>query len=598
MKQQIADNLKWALGELGVRNEEVTVEPPSNMTFGDYSSNIALKLGKKLGKAPFSLAEEIVSKLPREEWIEKVQVLKPGFINFWISKHLHLEELQKIIADDAVFFESSLFKKKKIIYEFTDPNPFKEFHIGHLYSNAVGESLARITSFLGAEVRRANYYGDVGMHVAKSLWGLKRKIQEENITLEILERKPLKERIKFLGQSYAMGAQAYESDEKAKEEMKDINYAVFIAGQEYLKKHQNWMPQVDYKKFVDREKVDLDEINTLYTKGKEWSLEAFEEIYKILGTKFDFYYPESIVGEFGMKLVLDNVKKNIFTKSEGAIIFDGEKYGLHTRVFINSLGLPTYEAKELGLAPTKYKDFQYDKSYIVTGNEINDYFKVLLTALKQINPTLAEKTTHIGHGMVRLPEGKMSSRTGKIMTGESLIEAAKEEVKTLMKNTEVSESERKQVIERIAIGAVKFALLKQGIGTDIEFNIKESVSFTGNSGPYIQYTIVRCDSVINKASGDADTSNVKTSAPEEEALLRLLAQFPDIVFEAAQKISPHIIANYLFEVAQKFSFFYEKHPILQAQGVEKNTRILLTKATSFVLKRGLYLLGISSVEKM
>ena len=157
-------------------------------------------------------------------------------------------------------------------------------------------------------------------------------------------------------------------------------------------------------------------------KGKEWSLEAFNKMYNLLGTKFDYDYPESMMAELGQKMVIENLQKGIFTKSQGAIIFEGEEYGLHNRVFINSLGLPTYEAKDLGNAPTKYKDFPYDKSYIITANEINEYFKVVLTALGKINSDLAKKTIHIGHGIVRLPDGKMSSRTGKVMTGQYLME--------------------------------------------------------------------------------------------------------------------------------------------------------------------------------
>ncbi len=599
MKLQIADTIKIALGELGIRNEEVIVESPSNMSFGDYSSNIALKLSKKYKKNPFTFAEEIVSKLPNMPMIEKTQVLKPGFINFWISKHLHLEEIQKMISGNQTFFESALYKNKKIMFEYTDPNPFKEFHIGHLYSNAVGESLARITSFLGANVKRANYYGDVGMHVAKSIWGLKKKMRDENMTIADLGKKTLKIRVQFLGQAYAIGAQAYESDEKAKQEMKDINYAVFIAGQEYLKKNRGIEPTVNYRKYLDGKHIDLDELTHLYMKGKDWSLEAFEEMYKKLGTQFDYDYPESMMAELGQKMVLENLKKGIFKKSEGAVIFEGEKYGLHNRVFINSLELPTYEAKDLGNAPTKYKDFPYDKSYIVTANEINEYFKVVLTALSKINPNLAKKTIHVGHGIVRLPDGKMSSRTGKILTAESILDFAKNEVQKVMKRTEVDEKEKEEVIEKIAIAAIKFALLRQGIGSDIEFSIRESVSFSGNSGPYIQYTLVRCNSILNQLPSKTETvEGVYELAPEEENLLRALSQFADVILEAGQNIAPHLIATYLFSIAQKFSLFYEKYPILKAQGSEKNLRILLTEGTAFVLEKGLYLLGIETVEKM
>jgi len=599
MKLQIANNIKIALAVLNIQNEEVPVDPPQNPSFGDYTSNVALKLAKKYNKNPVWLADHIIANLPKEAWLERAEVMKPGFINFWISKRFHLEELQKIIQSDDIFFQSSMYVGKKMMFEYTDPNPFKEFHIGHLYSNAVGESLARIASFLGATVKRANYYGDVGMHVAKSLWGMKKKMRDENVSLVDLEKKLLKERVQFLGQSYAIGAQAYEGDEKAKEEMKDINYAVFVAGQEYLKQKKGIQPTVDYRKYLTGKHVNLDSLSKLYMKGKTWSLQAFDEMYKILGTNFDYDYPESMMAELGQKMVLEYLEKGVFKKSEGAVIFEGEKYGLHNRVFINSLGLPTYEAKDLGNAPTKFKDFPYDLSYIITANEINEYFKVVLNALSKINLSLAKKTIHIGHGMVRLPEGKMSSRTGKIMTGEFLINTTEQEVEKVMENTEVGSENRRQTVGKIAIGAIKFALLRQGIGSNIEFNLNESVSFSGNSGPYIQYTYVRCQSVLKQTSFTSKTINLDNPIGQEENdLLRTLVQFSETVFEAGQKNAPHIIAGYLFSVAQKYSAFYENCPILKAEDAEKEFRLSLTLATSLVLKKGLHLLAIETVEKM
>lgn len=268
--------------------------------------------------------------------------------------------------------------------EFTDTNPFKEFHIGHLYSNIVGESLSRLLEAQGANVRRVIYQGDVGMHVAKAVWGFMQNLENksgQDLVLRIanLEEKSLHEKIKFLGDAYSYGSRAFEDDSQAAEQIKVLN-----------------------KKIYDK---DI-EVMPAYNVGREWSLKYFETIYARLGTKFDNYYFESEVGPEGSKIVKEYQLKGIFEESDGAIIFPGEKYGLHNRVFINSLGLPTYEAKELGLAPRKYKDFSYDMSVIVTGNEINEYFRVLLKALELIYPDIAVKTKHISHGMVRIPEGK------------------------------------------------------------------------------------------------------------------------------------------------------------------------------------------------
>src|SRR3989344_6465982 len=238
---------------------------------------------------------------------------------------------------------------------------------------------------------------------------MQRRIHDTRITIHDLEEKSLEKRIQFMGESYAESNRAYEEDEKAKEEIASLNKKIFA---------------------LDAEVADI------YSKGRGWSLEYFENIYKRLGAKFDFYYFEREVGETGLQLVKEYLDRGVFEKSDGAIVFPGEKYGLHRRVFINSEGLPTYEAKELGLAPTKYKNFPYDLSVIVTGSEIIDYFKVLIAALKEIYPSLAEKTRHVAHGMVRLAHGKMSSRTGEVMRAENLLDEVKRRALELMASSE------------------------------------------------------------------------------------------------------------------------------------------------------------------
>src|SRR6185369_48640 len=421
LKDGITAELKNVLEQLNLSELSATVDYPADPKHGDYSSNVALVAAKKQGKNPVELAESIAEKLRglNSKIIEKIDVVRPGFINFWIKQ----EVLQERMQEDISIPETE--KGKKIVVEYTDPNPFKEFHIGHLYSNVVGESIARLDEAVGATVWRADYFGDVGMHVAKSLWGLLKKFDEDKIAIADLAKKSLHERIAYFGQAYALGATAYEEVDSAKEAMKELNFLCFKAAQEVVLSTFNEQPQVDYDRFIKEGSYQYEEIKELYKIGREWSLAYFETIYERLGTKFAGYYPESRTGEFGYGMVMEGLKKDVFEKGEGgAIIFPGSKYGLHERVFINSLGLPTYETKDFGNAVVKQKDFAYDKSVIVTGNEINDYFHVVIKALSLLYAELGEKTFHLGHGMVRLPEGKMSSRTGKIKTGESLLDAA------------------------------------------------------------------------------------------------------------------------------------------------------------------------------
>ena len=545
---------------------EIQLDRPTESSHGDYATNVALVLAKKIGKNPRTLAEEIISLLVKETIFEKVEVAGPGFINFFIARKVLFEELQKVLQQKKNYGRSTAQKSKKIIVEFTDPNPLKEFHVGHLYSNAVGESLCRLLEALGATVKRANYQGDIGLHVAKAVWGYQ-ELEKEHPEFQATS-------VKDWALGYVFGAQKYEEEEGAKAEINDINKRLYAKS--------------DKKLFA------------LYQHGRRCSLEYFEAIYRRLGMKFDYYFFESEVMTKGKEIVQEGLEKGIFQESQGAVIFPGEQYGLHSRVFINSQKLPTYEAKELGLAVTKYKKYKYDKSIVLTGNEINEYFKVLLTAIGALFPEIASKTTHIGHGMVRLPEGKMSSRTGKVIAGDALLNDVKEKVSLMDSLEKVLPKEKDAIAEKITMGAVKYAFLKSNIGQDIIFDAEKSLAIKGNSGPYLQYAVVRCKSVLKKAGVRITKPKAEQIISEEEVLvLRMLFRFPEIVQEAAEKLAPNIICNFAFDLAQQYNTFYDKQPILKVEDKEiKNFRLLLTAATKQVLENALCLLGIEVPERM
>src|SRR5258706_5600824 len=636
-------------GSASSPQEEVKIElsKPSDPSHGDYTTNVAFSLSKKLGENPIQAAEKIASKFgnyssserseSRSEennssrqartvntFLKKIEVAKPGFINFYLPEEFLITHLSQLLEDpkkvalmgnvvnepNGPKVPNGKFAGKRVIIEFTDPNPFKEFHIGHVYTNTVGESLARLHEAMGATVQRADYYGDVGMHIGKTLWGLQKKFVEDGISFEDLGKRSLNERIEYFGKSYAKGSTVYEDDRKAQLEIQKINKLVYIAAQKMWKAEKGISPQVDYLKGGKVDEKELDEIYELYTKGRSWSLEYFDGIYKRLGMKFTGDYPESLAGEKGYVLVKEHIKDGVFKEDNGAVIFTGEEHGLHTRVFINSLGLPTYEAKELGLAVWKNEEFPYDFSIILTGNEINEYFRVLMKALSLIRPDLASKSLHVGHGMVRLPEGKMSSRTGKIVTGEWLLDEAVNKAKELSK-----EGTDSQVSEMVGIGAIKYAFLKSSIGKDIEFDFETSLSLNGNSGPYIQYSYARTQSLLEKAKANSVILNEmkdlilkRDSSPsaqndiltqEELQILRRLVQFQETVEKATENLAPNIVAEYLFDLSQEFNLFYQKHRIVDTPSQEeKEFRLGLTRGVGIILKQGLYLLGIQAPERM
>ena len=551
-----------ALGALGIEAGVVVLERPADSSHGDYATNVALAYAKVAGISPRELAGKLVEKIletPTEE-IKELEIAGPGFINFRLSDEYLAQALKDALEQGAQWGENKKLEGKKVIVEYTDPNPFKEFHIGHLMSNAIGESISRIVKASGAETRRACYQGDVGMHVAKTIWGIK-KLSEGTPHLATL--------IQRLGIAYSLGATGYENNVEAKTEIIEIN-----------------------KKIYEHSDAQVDE---LYNNGLKVSLDYFETIYEKLGTKFDYYFFESKTGEFGKKVVLDNPA--IFEQGEGgAIVYKGdEEKGLHTRVFINSEGLPTYEAKELGLAKIKYDTYPYDASIVITGNEVNAYFRVLLDAMAKVFPDLALKTIHISHGMLRLPTGKMSSRTGDVITAESLIADTKEKARTKISTELFSSDEQDELAEKIAIGAIKYSILRQASGKDIIFDFEQSLSFEGDSGPYLQYTYARTRSLLEKAGGKTiDALGVHTGT---NMLHKRLLHFPEIVLRANEEREPHHIATYLIELAREFNSFYGNTIVLDGKEDEPY-KLALVKAVSQTMKNGLSLLGISAPERM
>jgi arginyl-tRNA synthetase len=630
MKNELTGLLQKIIQEFGVTDVVPEVKIIDDATHGDYTTNIAMRLSKQLKKSPMDIALQVQEELNKRknstshkntdhniskvdhinaykfagndvlQDIEAIEVAQPGFINFTMAEAMLSTQLIGVLKQRKAYGTGRSDISQKVVVEFTDPNPFKEFHIGHLYSNSVGESVSRLLESQGHTVRRVCYQGDVGMHVAKALFGLL-QIPDVEKKLESLVHEPLADRAKFMGQAYVVGARAFEEDSTAAESMKALNRLGFIAAQAMWVKEKGITPIINYRNDTAIDEAELQKVSTLYVRGRAWSLEYFETIYRRLGTIFEGYYFESFVGELGAKLVRDHVADGVFEQSDGAIIYRGEKKGLHTRVFINKLGLPTYEAKELGLAPTKQSEWPYDRSIIVTGNEINEYFKVLLAALSEISPELAIKTKHMGHGMVRKSDGsKMSSRSGVVLTGEGLLDEVKESVYTLLdkSTSKYTADERENIAERAAVAAVKYSLLRVSLPSDVAFDISTSVSFEGDSGPYLLYTYARCQSVLRKSgSSPQDLKSVSTTMNQEEkSIARMISFYPEIVTAVATDLTPNVLCTYLFELAQLFNAFYAKHQILE--GESKDLRLLLTTATAQVLQNGLGLLGIETVERM
>lgn len=565
MIEKLTELIKKAGQNIDVVFDGVQFEHPDSFEFGDYSTNVALIYAKKLAQNPRELANRIVNEITQNlpEEIEKVEVAGVGFINFFFSRNFFSQKVKEILTTDN-FGKGALLQGKTYLFEYTDPNPFKAFHIGHLMANAVGETLSRLAAFQGAEVKRICYQGDIGLHVAKTIWAMR----QARIAFPH-DEDSIDDKIKFMGDAYVVGVNAYEDDEAAREEIKEINKKLF-------------------------EKSDLD-LQVYYDKGREWSLLYFDKIYKKLGTRFDDFIFESEVSPKAVEIVKSH--QDVFTQSDGATVFKGEDFGLHTRVFLNSQGLPTYEAKELANAFEKASRFKFDASVITSANEINDYFKVIFKALELIDKESASKTKFVGHGMLRFKEGKMSSRKGNIITGESLIHETTDAILSKMEGRDIEEEKKADIANTIAIGAIKYTILRQSIGKDIIFDREKAISFEGDSGPYLQYAFVRIQSLLKKAN-EANISYGFERVPETLfEIERILYIFPEIAKEAFLENAPHKLLEYLTELTGAFSSFYASEAI-----VTDNTfgpyKLSISKATSKVLEQGLSLLGIAVVYEM
>ena len=562
IKQQLQKAIGQALVDLNIEVKDFGLEYPTDFAYGDFSSNVAMIHAKISKQNPKVLAEKIVEKLNAQKipTVEKIEVAGPGFMNFYLAREFFAKNVEQILKD-ADYGKNNLYEGKKIMIEHTNLNPFKLFHIGHLVNHSVGESISRLLENAGAEVKRVSYGGDVGLHVAKTIWGM----------LESPYDKSTKEEpITYIGRVYVEGDKAFESDGMLSQNIKEIN-----------------------KKIFDRSD---EEINKLYDWGRAESLKYFEKVYAMLGVKFAYHFFESDMAPIGMFVVDEFMQKGIFEKSEGAIVFKGEQYGLHTRVFVNSQGLPTYETKELGLTKRKMEMYPFDLSIVVTANEQNDYFKVLLKVIGLVFPEIASKMRHISHGFLRLPTGKMSSRKGGVIAGESLIHDVKHIVLEKISNRELTEDEKKNILDTVALAAIKFTILKQSPGSDIIFDMEKSLSFEGDSGPYLQYSIVRAQSVLNKAEKEGIKTN---KIPEEVSdFERLLSRFADIVDNATVELAPQQIVTYLLQLSGAFNSYYAVNKIVDATDETSSYKVALTQSFVQIMNHGLSLLGISVPEKM
>jgi arginyl-tRNA synthetase len=549
MEEKLRLAVGEALAKAGAADTTFAIEWPSDLSHGDYATNAALSAAKQLGKNPRDLAEELAVSLRASlpGIVEKIEVAGPGFINFTLARPVIAGVVKQVGELGDEWGKGASLEGKTYSIEYSCPNPFKEMHIGHLMSTIIGEALSRVTENAGAHVIRDSYGGDVGPHVAKALWGLREKgISAPGNAQEI-------------GDAYAHGSRAYDESETAKAEIDEINKTIY-------------------------EGTDA-ELMELWRTGRDISVEAFQTLYKRLDTHFDYFLFESETAQPGLELVRDGLARGVFTESEGAVIYEGEKKGLHTLVFITSKGTPTYEAKEVGLAFLVEERMPNDRRYILTAAEQVGHFAVVKAALEELAPLVGAKTSHVPHGFLRLMSGKMSSREGNVITAEGLLRDMTEKA--------MERADDPLIAEQVAQGAVKYMILRQAPGGDIIFDPEKSLSLEGDSGPYLQYALVRAKSVLREAKGNA----IDGDAPEKPYTLeRLIVRFPEVAETAERERAPHKVTQYLTRLAGEWNSFYAANRIIG--GEHEGYKLALAKAFATTMENGLRLLGIPAPERM
>ena len=527
--------------------------------FGDYSTNIAFELAAKLKKNPSDIAELIKTELELNSLLSEVVVLNRGFLNIRLKN----KELIKLLE----FSPKSTFDNKIIVSEYSNPNPFKQLHVGHLFTSIVGDAISNLLSEVGSKVYRVNFGGDIGLHVAINMYAI---LEEVKGDINVLDKIKAEDRSSWLSSKYVSGYEAYNSNEEVKEEIKKLNKDIYKIAVNNL--HDSMLAKI-------------------YWITRDWSYTYFKDFYKQLNISFDKYYPESSVAELGLQIVKDNLGK-VFVKSDQAIIFDGTKDSVNTYVFVSSDGVPTYSAKDIGLIFQKKKDFNFDYSVVITGNEQADYMKTVLASVSKIDPNLSDHTIHLTHGLVKGFGGaKFSSRLGNAPLATDLIDETK---KAFKKFGDLEDD------FNLVKAAIKYSFLKQKYNGDIIYDPKEAVSLEGKSGPYLLYAYVRALKIQNSSKYSKGSISFENKDLEldqyERKLIFKISEFNEVLNNAINELKPHVLAIYLYELAQNFNVFYENVRVLNDP--REQIRIFIITKYLSVLKKGLKLLGIDTISKM
>jgi len=558
--------------------KDIILEYPGDATHGDYSCNIALQLAKPLQKSPRDVAETVVVALGTVEGIQTIEIAGPGFINFFVDPDYLIGNLRAILATKEAYGRNKGGNNEKVMVEYSSPNTNKPLHLGHARNNFLGMAVANLLGANGYDVIKTQIVNDRGIHICKSMvayekWG--RDTSPESID---------KKGDHFVGDYYVKFAQEVKEDDSLEE-----------AARNMLKK---W------------EANDL-RVRTLWAKMNEWVLEGFNQTYQAIGSHFDQITFESDISEGGRALVEMAFEEGKVDRIEGgALAINLSDSGLGDsetgyKVLVRSDGTTIYMTQDIQLAVQRMEGTDLNQLIYVVGNEQDYHFKALIEIIKRFGYPWHSDLHHLSYGMVNLPSGKMKSREGTTVDLDHLIEELEQLV-----DQEVSErempyqgDERKKLVHDVALGALKYFILKVDSHSSMLYDPASSIDFQGNTGPYLQYAHARIQSILRKSTienlANLTPDHAFFMEPEERALLRKIQLYPEVVQGSLPGYRIHGLANYLYELSQIFNNFYGKHSVLDAPSNEHcMARLQLIAAVAQVLKNGLSILGIEAPEQM
>lgn len=564
-KQEIAEKISKVTGIEKVEIEGY-IEIPKDDNNGDYAFP-CFRLAKTMKKAPQAIAEEIKEKIELDnEIIEKVEVLS-GYINFYINKLLLIKEVLGELSREKEFGKSELGKGKNIIVEYSAPNIAKPFHIGHLRTTLIGNSLYRVYKYLGYNTTGINHLGDYGTQFGKMIEAYKMWGNEYDLTTDPINK---------LMDMYVRINELCKEDEKVLENCRE-NFRLLEAKDEYC-------------------------VN-LWNKFKDLSMKEFDKIYDILNVKFDSYKGEAFYADKMDEVIKKLDEKGVLSESDGAKIVDLTDVGIKTPCIVQKAnGSSIYATRDLAAIMYRAKTYDFDKCLYVVACEQNLYFKQIFAVARYlVDEKYVKGLEHVSYGMVALPTGKMSTRLGNVVKIEELINGTIEKAEEIITEKNPDLEEKEEVAKKVGIGAIVYNTLSTASIKDQIFDWNTALNFQGETGPYIQYTYVRTQSILEKVDKIPEFEDIDIEKLNDKYsinILKLIYNFEDILIQVTNKEEPSILARYLIDLSKAFSNFYNENKIIGEEKDLQDARIYLTECVGRVLKQGAYLLGMEMPNKM